>query len=708
MQTVHRSTPQPVRTFLIAGLTALVILALLTPALALAQSPPSAPRNVQLAQSGDVGTALKVTWVAPASTGGLPVTKYELDWWSAGDTPNDDEPALPTVIPVVGKLEHEIEDLTPGTFYWVRVRAVNLSGETDVEAAGPWSAVVSAKPYRTPGAPVTPTATVSDRSLAVAWIAPTETGGDDISRYTVRYRAASSGVWLDSGYRGKAPKTTIADLTNGTAYIVQVQAVNAAGGGAWTDIAAAVTPSTYPGAPTALVLTPTAGGFELKWDDPADNGGLDISGYEYRQRSITANKWTDAAELAEAEDKYTLTELMPGTLYRVQVRAKNPSLVGPVPADVKQPAGTGPWSETATATVKPSATQLYHQHEGAGVCHIATTDHGDGGTAHSGTVAGCTRAPDTPAAPLLTNDDQELMVAWSVPGDGGAEIIDYDVQYRRSNERVYMDIIHDGDAQTATITGLMNGHSYDVRLRAANSVGESDWSKHASGSPGPPPVVTPQPTPTPIVIEKIVQVPGPATTNTVTRTRTVYRDRSPAPAPAPAPAQPAIIGDSGYATTYLAVDGRSIELRVHPQAGGPASHNFALGSYVRDADLGQTYQIVAGGKRRWVSPDSPLVYAIPWAVVNSQHTYSSLVVAAIPLDESSPPEGFLVRGQNGRIVSYAMSAWRWVPSIPTFQSLGYRWCDVNNADGGFFSRISEGSPHAASNQPEDPNYPVCG
>ena len=214
-----------------------------------------------------------------------------------------------------------------------------------------------------------------------------------------------------------------------------------------------------------------------------------------------------------------------------------------------------------------------------------------------------------------------------------------------------------------------------------------------TGAPAPEPAPAPQTTVTNTV------------TNTVTRT--VYRDRS--PAPAPAPAGPSIIGDSGYATTYLAVDGQSIELRIHPQAGGPASHTFAVGSsYVRDADLGQTYQIVAGGKRRWVAPDSPLVYAIPWPVVNSMYTFSSLVVAAIPLDESSPSEGFLVRGQNGRIVSYSMAMWRHVPNIPTFQALGYRWCDVNNADGGFFSRISEGSPHAATSQPADPNYPSCG
>jgi hypothetical protein len=287
--------------------------------------------------------------------------------------------------------------------------------------------------------------------------------------------------------------------------------------------------------------------------------------------------------------------------------------------------------------------------------------------------------------------DGQLTVSWIPPAanyTGG--INGYTVRWKMAGQDDYVQANAAADATSYTITGLTGGMAYMVQVRATNVVGDGP-AVEVSGTPTGPPVVEP-------VVEKVVE--------TRTVDRVVYRTRS-APAPAPAP-QPTIIGDSGYATTYLAVDGQSIELRIHPQAGGPASHTFAVGSYVRDADLGQTYQIVAGGKRRWVAPDSPLVYAIPWPIVNSMYTFPSLVVAAIPLDESSPPQGFLVRGMNGRIVSYAMGMWRWVPNIPTFQALGYRWCDVNNADGGFFSRISEGSPHAASNQPEDPNYPVCG
>ena len=94
--------------------------------------------------------------------------------------------------------------------------------------------------------------------------------------------------------------------------------------------------------------------------------------------------------------------------------------------------------------------------------------------------------------------------------------------------------------------------------------------------------------------------------------------------------------------------------------------------------------------------------------MNSQLTFPSGVLAALPLDESAPPDGFLVRGMNGRIVSYTAGMWRHVPNIATFQALGYRWCDVNAADGEFFSRISEGIGHAPTSQPAQANYPSCG
>ena len=56
-----------------------------------------------------------------------------------------------------------------------------------------------------------------------------------------------------------------------------------------------------------------------------------------------------------------------------------------------------------------------------------------------------------------------------------------------------------------------------------------------------------------------------------------------------------------------------------------------------------------------MSPNSPLVYQIPWAVVNSQFSVPVGVIGAIPLDDQSGSAGQLVRrfdGGDDRIFSY--------------------------------------------------------
>ena len=725
--------PGRVRKLLIAGVAALFALALLVPVLVQAQTTgaPSVPRNVQVAQhdstptdDSDNGTELKVTWAAPSSEGAGPITKYQVDWYDAATTPTGDEPGTTVAdVLVTAARERVIQTLMQGDPYWVRVRAVNASGEGGAEVFGPWSAPVSAVPHTAPtAAPVGLTVASSDSKLEVSWTAPAD-GGSPITHYIVRYReaeGAGAGTWHNWPHTSAAVKTEITGLENGTAYHVQVQAVNAAGAGDWATTDTAKTPAGVPAAPTitkieAARTSDTDHTLTITWKAPTNNGSA-VTHYELQYRSITDGDWLDHALPGSGEsgatDTMAVLSLMGSAdapvaskLYHVRVRAVNGALVSLTGKDADN--GIGPWSESMSGTTEANPVVAFHLHDGS--CHAAPTNHHPG-VEHPAGATECSRAPAKPSAPVIESQDGALGVSWIAPSNNGSKIIDYDVQYRKSGSSSWMDVAHDGTDLTVTLSDLTNGQSYDVRVRAENKPGtatemeggEGPWSDHASGTPNLPP--PPEPTPTPVVIEKTVEVPGPTRTVTRTETRTVYRDR---PAPAPAPV-PTIIGDSGFATTYLAVDGQSIELRIHPQAGGPASHTFALGAFLRDADLGQTYQIVAGGKRRWIAPTSPLVYQVPWVQVNSMYTFASNVVAAIPLDESNPPQGFLVRGMNGRIVSYDVGMWRWVPNIPTFQALGYRWCDVNNADAGFFSRISEGTPHPVTSQPENPNYPVCG
>ena len=142
-----------------------------------------------------------------------------------------------------------------------------------------------------------------------------------------------------------------------------------------------------------------------------------------------------------------------------------------------------------------------------------------------------------------------------------------------------------------------------------------------------------------------------------------------------------------------------------------------MAGVIRDADFGQTYVVVrreSDGRivRRWVPPDSPLVYEIPWAVVNSQFTVPVGVIGAIPLDDQFPEPNMLARrfdGSDDRVFAYdaALRQWRHVPDVDTFQALGFYWCNVTAADADFFDRISHGPPYAASQIPARDDYLNC-
>ena len=203
-------------------------------------------------------------------------------------------------------------------------------------------------------------------------------------------------------------------------------------------------------------------------------------------------------------------------------------------------------------------------------------------------------------------------------------------------------------------------------------------------------------------VVKKVAVPGPTVTQTRTVTRTVTETVE-------VPAPPNVIGGTGMAMATEA-DGRVLITR---HDGGP-SLAIDIGGFIRDESMGQTYQVVrrADGAivRQWVSPNSPLVYQIPWAVVNTQFTVPVGVILTIPLDDQSGSEGQLARrfdGGDDRIFSYDAGQWRHVPDIPTLQALGLYWCDVTAADSGFFDRISIGPAHPASDQPARSDYPNC-
>ncbi|MGI9256754.1 MAG: fibronectin type III domain-containing protein, partial [Salinispira sp.] len=89
---------------------------------------------------------------------------------------------------------HVITELINGMSYAVQVRAVNAQG------IGGWSAFATATPTATltvPAAPAAPTLEPGNRHLLVAWSAPADNGGSEITAYHLHYRTDGGTNWSE-------------------------------------------------------------------------------------------------------------------------------------------------------------------------------------------------------------------------------------------------------------------------------------------------------------------------------------------------------------------------------------------------------------------------------------------------------------------------------------------------------------------------------
>ena len=90
--------------------------------------------------------------------------------------------------------------------------------------------------------------------------------------------------------------------------------------------------------------------------------------------------------------------------------------------------------------------------------------------------------PEAPAAPAVTAEGSgSLKVSWREPENRGPEIMDYEVRYREAGEAGYSDRGHQGTGLEVRLSGLKEGTSYEVQVRAVNEEGMSEWSEPGEG-----------------------------------------------------------------------------------------------------------------------------------------------------------------------------------------------------------------------------------
>jgi fibronectin type 3 domain-containing protein len=207
-----------------------------------------------------------LSWTSPSSTGGSPITGYNVYRGTASGA----EVLLTSGITTTS---YTNASLTNGTTYYYKVTAVNAAGE------GPASNEVSAIPRTIPSAPQVLTATPGNGLISLSWSAPASDGGSPITGYNV-YRGTVSGAetLLASG----VATTSYADgsVAGSTKYYYKVTAVNAAGESPASNEASATLAGTPPSSPQNLMAaTGTKKGISLQWSAPLSSGSSSITGY---------------------------------------------------------------------------------------------------------------------------------------------------------------------------------------------------------------------------------------------------------------------------------------------------------------------------------------------------------------------------------------------------------------------------------------------
>ncbi len=261
---------------------------------------PSSPTAV-VATSGNA--SLAVTWVAPASTGGSAITDYLVKYSSNNGVAGSWKRWGKTTVITANACT--VTGLANGTAYVIKVIAVNAVG-----ISLPSANSAPATPAATvPSSPTSVVATSGNATLAVTWVAPVSDGGSNITDYLVKYSSNNgvAGSWTRWGKTTviTASPCTVTGLTNGTAYVIKVIAVNAVGISLPSSNSAPVTPS-------LLSMSMVTVGNSGNAADTTSYGAVSYS-YQIGAYDVTGAQYTAFLNAVGSTDTHALYNSSMGT-----------------------------------------------------------------------------------------------------------------------------------------------------------------------------------------------------------------------------------------------------------------------------------------------------------------------------------------------------------------------------------------------------------
>lgn len=358
-------------------------------------------------------------------------------------------------------------------------------------------------------------------SITITWTNPF-TPFITLEYHYIEYRKPGAEEWSSERIDATETEYTLGGLERNTAYRVRVKNAADTGFVATSEtIDASTSAHDVPGVPRSITVTNREfDSLTLTWQRPKDTGGRNIAVYDVRYREQGTTEWSEE----EVRNRtITLEDLKLGTNYEIQIRAVNS-------------VGNGPWSKTIvestlrnTRPVFPAGTsitnQVYTVGEAIPVLQLPTATSGDGvlrytinpvlpqGISFNSQLLQLSGTPTTvqrsvtyrfmvaDSDPFIDDDTSELefritvnantplpphptigevsfdeaLVRWRIPNSRGASIVEYELEVREAGS-TDIPLSFTSETTTYQIVDLTPLTEYEVRVRAVNNIGASEWS----------------------------------------------------------------------------------------------------------------------------------------------------------------------------------------------------------------------------------------
>ena len=316
-------------------------------------TPPAAPTDFRVNVGAVTAQGIPVQFDIP-DDGGAQVVSARFYYSSDNGTSWFDVPRAEELVLTPNSGSAVITGLATGLNYTLGVTISNVFGTSPratvrhnyvLPPSAPRSLVVAVK--------VGPLIR-EDHRMRVSWVAPENLGGLPLTEYRVEL-SSDLRVWERVGTTLET-NFWVDDLIRGAWYFVRVSAVTAAGQSAYSNVGQLGLPAMVPDRPTqvsVLAEFATLNSITVAFKEPADNGGVVVSGYLFTLTGpdgVVTTTSIPAELLTGFPGGLFLAEipnLKPATRYTMQIRAVN-LLGASIPTD---PVEAG----TALVPVPPAA-----------------------------------------------------------------------------------------------------------------------------------------------------------------------------------------------------------------------------------------------------------------------------------------------------------------------------------------------------------------